>query len=143
MRVAPNFGVNSINEMPIALGSDIGLERKENQDRLAMLRVNANSSTSTHVVVALADGMGGMHDGSGCAARTLGAFFNALIRYRQKAPEDRLLLAANAANEVVYQYSNGNGGSTLSAVLFGVDNRAFTVNVGDSRIYATKESSLE
>jgi len=142
-RTVPNFGINSICELPIALGSDIGLAREENQDKVAVMRINAHSSTSSHFVVALADGMGGMRDGSECAARTLGAFFNALIRYRQKPPEDRLLLAANAANEVVYQYSHANGGATLSAVLFAADNRVFTLNVGDSRIFATMENSRE
>ncbi len=144
MRSVPNFGLDFSSEMPVALGTDIGLAREENQDRLAMLRVSANSSaSSSFVAVALADGMGGMLDGSECAARTLGAFFNALIRNRQRPPEERLVLASDAANEAVHQYSNGNGGATLSVFLFDADNRAFTVNVGDSRIYATKEKGLE
>ncbi len=143
MRSVPDFGISSICDVPITLGSDIGLTREENQDRVAMLRVNATSSNPHFVVVALADGMGGMSDGSECAARTLGTFFNALIHYRQEDPETRLLLAANEANEVVYQYSNANGGATLSAVLFEADHRAFTVNIGDSRIYATNNNKLE
>lgn len=144
MRAVPDSGISSISEMPVTLGSDIGLVRKENEDRLAMLRVNANSSkTPPFIAVALADGMGGMRDGAECASRTLGAFFNALIRFRQKAPEERLKLAAAEANEEVHQYLRGSGGSTLSALLLDGENRAFTVNVGDSRIYAVSQEAKE
>jgi serine/threonine protein phosphatase PrpC len=144
MRTVPNFGCYLNSEMPIALGSDIGLTRKENQDRLGILRVNSNSSNGrSFVAVALADGMGGMCDGSECAARTLGAFFNALILYRKKSPDDRLSFAAKAANDAVHQYSNANGGATLSAVLFDTGNKVFTVNVGDSRIYAVNRNNPE
>lgn len=123
--------------MPIAVGTDIGQMREENQDRVAVMRVNANSSLSQpFLVVALADGMGGMVNGMECAARTLAAFFNAVIRFRHKPAEERLAAAASEANRFVNEYSNGHGGATLSALLVDVDHQIFTLNVGDSRIYA-------
>ena len=140
MRAVPDSGISSVPETPVTLASDIGLVRKENQDRLAMLRVNTDSSkTPPFIAVALADGMGGMSDGAECASLAIASFFNALVRFRQKAPEERLALAAAEANEEVHQYSQGNGGSTLSACLLDGENRAFTVNVGDSRIYAVSQ----
>lgn len=123
--------------MPIAIGTDIGKVRDENQDRVAIMRVNASSSANPFVVVALADGMGGMSNGGVCAARTLGGFLNALIRFRHSPPEYRLNLAVNAANEFVHEYSLSNGGATLSALLIDDQTHAFLLNVGDSRIYAT------
>ncbi|WP_353376756.1 protein phosphatase 2C domain-containing protein [Microbulbifer sp. NBRC 101763] len=144
MRSVPDSGISSIPETLVTLASDIGLVRTENQDRLAMLRVNTDSArTHPFIVIALADGMGGMRDGAECASLTLASFFNALVRYRQKTPKERLALAAVEANEEVYKYQQGKGGSTLSALLLDGESRAFTVNVGDSRIYAVSQEGHE
>lgn len=95
-----------------------------------------SASSKTFAVVAVADGMGGMNDGAACATRTISSFFNALIRFRQKHPSDRLQLAAECANTEVSEFSNTKGGSTISAVLLTADQGVWTVNVGDSRVYA-------
>jgi serine/threonine protein phosphatase PrpC len=139
MRTVPHTGFHYQSNMPIAIASNIGLVRKNNQDRIAILKVDANSPTiPPFVAVALADGMGGMNNGAECAALTIGAFFNALIRHRQSQPEERLKLAALEANRLVHEYSNGDGGATLSALVFDSTHGAWSVNVGDSRIYATQ-----
>ena len=137
LRPMSSSGLNLATGMPIAVGTDVGLVREENQDRVAAMRVNANSALSQpFLVIALTDGMGGMANGAECAARALAAFFNAVIRFRHKPAKERLAVAAGEANRFVYEYSNGNGGATLSALLVDVDQQVFTLNVGDSRIYA-------
>jgi serine/threonine protein phosphatase PrpC len=142
-RRVSNFGLNSLEGMPIALGTDIGLVRTENQDRVAVMRVNTMSALSqTFVVVAVADGMGGMKDGAECATRTIAAFFNTLIRYRHQPPEERLKVAAETANSMVSEFSGGKGGATLSALVVTADQGVWTVNVGDSRIYAAGPGGL-
>lgn len=131
-------GTNTVTGMPVTLVTDIGLVREENQDRVAAMRVNTVAASSKpFVVVALVDGMGGMRNGSECATRVLSSFFNALIRFRQKFPKERLELAANIANMAVYEFSRGGGGATLSALLVSGDQDTFALNIGDSRIYAT------
>lgn len=140
-RPAAISGVNSLLGIPISLGSHVGLIREENQDRVAAMRVHTTSASSqSFTVIALADGMGGMKDGAQCASRTLAAFFNALIRFRQETSMDRLKFAADAANLAVNEFSNGGGGATLSALLIGAD-QCLTLNVGDSRIYATVQDN--
>lgn len=135
-------GKNSNMGMPITIATDIGLVRVDNQDRIAVMRVNTVYATSpAFVVVAVADGMGEMKDGVECAARTLAALFNTLVRVRQKRPAERLTLATEAANVIVNEFSGGNGGATLSALLVTADQGAWTVNVGDSRIYAAVSDS--
>ena len=42
MRKTDNKGVRHVGDLPIALASDIGLVRTENQDRLAVLRVTSS-----------------------------------------------------------------------------------------------------
>jgi hypothetical protein len=51
-------------------------------------------------------------------------------------PLERLELAADIANMALYEISKGRGGATLSALLVTSDQGAFTLNIGDSRIYA-------
>lgn len=138
-RTTKESGGNLATGMPVFLASDIGLVREENQDRVALMRVN--SFTRPFVVLALVDGMGGMRNGSECAVLTMSAFLNAIIRYRQLVPRDRLEAAANAANDTVYEYSKGRGGATLSALLVSTDQTAVTLNVGDSRVYATVDDN--
>lgn len=140
-RTTKESGRNFTTDMPVFLASDIGLVREENQDRVALMRVHAVSKP--FVVLALADGMGGMRNGSECAVRTMSTFLHSIIRYRQLAPGERLEAAAHKANEAVYEYSKGAGGATLSALLVGVDHPAMTLNVGDSRIYVTVADNNE
>lgn len=130
--------------MPIVLATDIGLQRGENQDRVAAMRVNSVSGASgPFTVMALADGMGGMTDGANCAVHALATFFDCLAVSGSMPPLDRLELATHAANAAVFELYRGNGGATLSAVLFCADEQPILVNVGDSRIYATFESATE
>ncbi|SDE49401.1 PP2C family protein-serine/threonine phosphatase [Desulfuromonas thiophila] len=140
-RPTAESGGNLVAEMPVFLTTDVGLVREENQDRVAMMRVHAVSKP--FVVLALVDGMGGMRNGSECAVRAMSAFLYSIIRYRQLAPAKRLEAAAHKANEAVYEYSKGAGGATLSTLLVGCDHPAMTLNVGDSRIYATVADNNE
>ncbi|MGK5037337.1 PP2C family protein-serine/threonine phosphatase [Janthinobacterium sp. LB3P118] len=137
LRSVPANGTNVTAGIPISISSDIGLVRKENQDRVSAMRVNSISSNSgpAFLVVALVDGMGGMRDGNQCAAITLSSFFNSLIRHRNLSPGLRMEFAANEANSNVHDFAKGRGGATLSAILL-TGGDVFTLNVGDSRIYA-------
>jgi len=131
-------GVHSLCDLPITISTDIGLVRKENQDRVAVMRVSNTSTNKAFVVAALADGMGGMIDGSECASRTLACFFNSMIAYRKEIPAKRLELAARDANSFVYDFAKGKGGATLSAIVIQAGNLPVVLNIGDSRIYATE-----
>lgn len=137
-----DLSINAASGIPVVVGTDKGLVRSENQDRVAVMRVNSTvGSNSPFVVVALVDGMGGMVDGRKCAIHALSAFLNATIRFRHEPPEARLRTAAKIANNFVFEFSKGKGGATLSALLVSNDTRIATLNIGDSRIYATLEKS--
>lgn len=143
LRKTANQGVQSLCDLPIAISTDLGLVRKENQDRVAVMRIAKSSANKPFVVVALADGMGGMIDGRECASRALASFFNSLIVYRKESPRKRLELASREANSFVYEFAKGKGGSTLSAILIEAGSPPVTLNIGDSRIYATQSSSTD
>jgi len=66
-RPVPERDQNQCFDFPAVLATDIGLQRKENQDRVAALRISAKQSSQPIIAVVVADGMGGMRDGAKCA----------------------------------------------------------------------------
>lgn len=137
-----NAAVRWVGELPLVIGSDIGIVRSENQDRVAVLRMQPERGQSL-IVTALCDGMGGMLEGSACAAQAIARFFTACIGNRNIPPAQRVVLAAQDANRYVHSLYKGRGGATLSAVLRDSIAGMVGVNVGDSRIYAFQGNKLE
>lgn len=137
-RRTSNRGMNAPIFGHVSLSTDIGLRRAENQDRVACLRFSSSAAIdNSFFVVAVADGMGGMNNGAECAVRAIAGLFSGLIRNKNRPEIERLKEAANEANQSVFEYSKGNGGATLSALLVTKLYGSFSLNVGDSRIYAT------
>lgn len=138
----PDRGVyhkDILNNPFLAMGSDIGIKRKENQDRVSGVCVNtAASSGTSFCTLALCDGMGGMADGAGSASVALSTFLAQMIQGRRLEIKARIWSAALAANEAVMRRKL-KGGSTLSAVTIS-NGRLYTVNIGDSRIYSVSNS---
>lgn len=132
-RIGPQRSLNQCFDLPVVLGTDIGLQRSENQDRVGALRINGEHPL---IAVAVVDGMGGMRDGGVCATLALSSFFYALTANRNYDLRRRADVAISHANEEVFRFAKGKGGATLSAVLLGQDINPFIVNIGDSRIYA-------
>lgn len=132
--------IQQVKFLPLALGSDVGLVRKENQDRVAAIRLLKPNDSA--FVCLLCDGMGGMADGAVCAELAISAFLNMFVSDHAKKLEHRLLNAVDCANIAVHENYKGLGGSTLSG--FAIDNtgKVLGVNVGDSRIYTAYRGEL-
>ena len=136
-RRAPDRAVNHCFDLSVVLATDVGIRRTENQDRVAALRIGAKVTRGRPLIaVAVADGMGGMRDGAKCATLALSSFFSALVSQRNYDTERRAMSAISYANDAVFQFANAKGGTTLSAIVFDHELRAFVVHVGDSRIYS-------
>lgn len=142
-RKTPAGAVRRIGAFPAALSSDIGVQRDENQDRVAIAR-GRDFSGSPYILAALSDGIGGMKEGAACAAATLGNLFSSFfdVCRKEDTPGNWLKHAAKTANAVVYGRLTGKGGATLSSVLVTADGRACLLNVGDSRIYRVDGNKL-
>jgi serine/threonine protein phosphatase PrpC len=138
MRRTNNSAVRRVGELPIAVGTDIGIVRSENQDRVGVLRSQDDQGRS-FIVGALCDGMGGMEAGADCASLAIASFFAGCFQNRNKPAGERILESAKFANESVYSKYRAHGGATLSA--FAIDSRGefIGVNVGDSRIYSIRK----
>lgn len=136
-REVPKRGLNEWLDLPAVLATDVGLQRGENQDRVAALNIGTGiGSGRPLVVVAVADGMGGMRDGRKCAIRTLSSFFSALISYRHQKIAQRVVSSIAYANQAVFDFAAGKGGSTLCAVLIDNELRPTVVHLGDTRAYS-------
>lgn len=125
---------NQCIDIPFLLSSDIGLIRKENQDRAAAL-YTGKKSTNPLFVIAVADGMGGMRDGGVCSSLAISSFFYSLIQHRNLDIHDRAYEAIKASNKQVFDLYQGGGGSTLTAVLIDSQGKKVIVHLGDTRVY--------
>lgn len=138
------------HQVIVAHLTDIGLERKENQDAVGCFY---DERSDTHLLV-VADGMGGAACGSRAsylAVTTINErFFDEAGR--TLPVEQRLSRALIAANHSIWSEANGNPSSGLAGggtpgntncrgmgatcvVLALLDDQAWLAHVGDSRIY--------
>jgi len=140
LRPIPSTGARRVASTSVALSTDVGTQRKENQDRAIAGFIHIDDEPV--LVLALADGMGGMAQGSRCAAIALAAFLAELATTAKSPITTRLTKAAHYADFCVHNEQHGNGGSTLSAVIIIRGQNPVTLNVGDSRIYSFFNSSI-
>jgi PPM family protein phosphatase len=82
----------------------------------------------------LSDGMGGLVRGEEAAIITVCKFVSRIIRKSQQSLPQRMIDAAQQANQAVFDRLGGKGGATLTVVCSSVDG-PIGLNVGDSRIY--------
>ncbi|MBB4725245.1 MULTISPECIES: PP2C family protein-serine/threonine phosphatase [Xanthomonas] len=133
-RRMPSHVSNQSADLPFILSSDIGLVRKENQDRVAAL-YTGKKSINPLLAIVVADGMGGMRDGGRCATLAVSSFFHHLIQYRNLDIKVRAAEAIKASNGQVFSLYHGGGGSTLTAFLLDSHGAQIVVHLGDTRIY--------
>jgi len=141
MRKATNSAVRRVGELPIAIATDIGLVRPENQDRSAILRIQLTANRSS-IVVVLCDGMGGMSDGAECACLAIATFLSSCVQNASFPLQERIVSAVANANDAVFAKYNGRGGATLSALIADSQDGILAINVGDSRIYSIENNKL-
>lgn len=135
---SPTRAFRSVDRGAVFFGTDVGLRRNENQDRVAVVRWRAKleSNLGSMMAIVVSDGMGGMQDGAFCAAKTISVFVAELMNSHQFDLTRSIMAAVHAANASVYDAYRGKGGATLSAVVISEEGKVTGVNVGDSRIYA-------
>ena len=114
---------------PVAWASTRGLIRKENQDRLLVAR-----SPGGLIVAIVADGMGGMRDGSRAAALSAAAVAARCMLSEASAIDSMLADALHCANEEVFRVLHGKGGAALAVAASSSAGR-YIAHVGDARAY--------
>lgn len=127
--------------------TDIGIQRKENQDRIYIS--NENSDTKLFIV---ADGMGGAKAGGVASKMAIEYVREKILSEIEEVKDDRekveelLRRAIIDANKYVYNKSLDNPdysgmGTTLSIALI-IKNKVYIGHVGDSRIYRIRKQIM-
>jgi protein phosphatase len=126
--------------------SDIGIVREENQDALLIHEPeDPETLASKGIFVALADGMGGLEEGSLASRLAVDAAKDAYYSDASSPPAS-LEKAVRAANAAIYRHSQEiqggrQMGSTLTALAI-VSGKAFVAQVGDSRAYRYRRGTI-
>jgi protein phosphatase len=133
--------------MKVFSKSDIGKKRSENQDR-----VWASVLESRAAVVVLCDGMGGENAGSFASETTVNFISERIKRgwrpeFNRNSIRNLLITSVTAANNLVFDLAEfdltmlGMGTTCVSAIAD--SERAYIVNVGDSRVYHVFGDSIQ
>lgn len=128
--------------------TDVGLQRRENQDTFAIER----GIEDGQLIAVVCDGMGGENGGktaSSIAVRTFVDRMRTALRTEMSTEQLREAAASCVceANSAVNHYAGeheecrGMGTTLVSAVTIG--DRAVICNIGDSRAYRISEDSIE
>lgn len=143
LRRTPGSGVRRVAALSAAVASDVGLQRDQNQDRVALSR-GQDRLGRPYAALALTDGIGGMRDGGRCAALALGSFLASVEDDARSGLGSEAWLARGAAraNANVHAEFRGAGGSTLVAALLVAGRAAQWLSVGDSRVHLWLGSTL-
>ncbi|MGE0887397.1 MAG: Stp1/IreP family PP2C-type Ser/Thr phosphatase [Blastocatellales bacterium] len=128
----------------IAHRTDIGLERKDNEDSIISI---SDDHSGSHMIV-VADGMGGTACGqvaSQLAVQTIRQSFFATAN-TDFSINDRLALAISEANRLIYFRSSRDrqckGMGSTCAVLLLTDEMAYVAHAGDSRVYLIRDNRI-
>lgn len=124
--------------------TDIGMHRKENQDRIEI-----PTDKSKLKLFIVADGMGGANAGGVASQMAIEYVKNSIIDgieetgYEREKIEELLRKAIIDANKYVYNKSKTNSeyagmGTTISVALV-VKNKVYIGHIGDSRIYRIRK----
>ncbi len=124
--------------------TDIGMQRKENQDRIYMPAIN--DDTKLFIV---ADGMGGANAGGVASSMAIEYVKQLILEKFDEVKEDRIFLqnlikdAIVGANKYIYEKSleneqySGMGTTIVVAIVY--KGKVFIGHVGDSRIYRIRK----
>ena len=121
--------------------SDIGLIRTENQDRVWVSALGDNEEA---VVMVVCDGMGGENAGSVASQMTIDLIKDRIengfrLSNNRNFIRNLLITSVTAANSLVFDRARsepdkrGMGTTCVAAIIY--DERAYIINVGDSRCY--------
>ncbi len=133
--------------MVVYSDTNIGLSRKENQDRVRTAVLGENA-----VLAIVCDGMGGQNAGSEASERAISIIYDRItkvIRLDADSNSIRNLLVSsiNTANAVVHDLAvsseSKKGMGTTCVVALRIDNMLYVVSVGDSRVYLVNHELIQ
>lgn len=130
----------------VALRSDVGKVRSENQD-FGLVTTPSDWDPAEGTLMIVADGMGGARGGATASRMAADTILGSFLSRREDATAEALVDAIREANQRVFAEAQSNQelrgmGTTITALVIRGD-RAWTAHVGDSRIYRLRGGALQ
>lgn len=130
-----------IDELGLAMATHPGFKRDRNEDRIAVVRIEA-PNTETYTVALVCDGVGGSESGDQAAAIAITSIIVDLAQQQVHPSLKELAVAlVRRADDLVRKELQGRGATTLVMLLTTASGHLVCANVGDSRAYSWDPSS--
>lgn len=143
---SPHTGRRSPLPFHVALRSDVGKVRSENQD-FGLITDPSEWDPSEGILMIVADGMGGARGGATASRMAAETIRDSFLQQRQGETSAALVAAIRQANQRVFTAAQANQelrgmGTTITALVVRGE-RGWTAHVGDSRIYRLRDGQAE
>lgn len=132
----------------VACKTDLGRVRENNEDKFEyFIPEDTGTLASRGQVFIVCDGMGGHAAGQFASELTAKTFIDVYLNHPGGDPIEAMKSAVQAANRFVTQMGQAiparRGMGTTLSVLILLQDKAYVVQVGDSRVYRLRKSVLE
>jgi protein phosphatase len=133
--------------LPVVAASHPGMKGKNNEDRFGVSAFKVDSQSTSQVLLAvLSDGIGGHRAGEVASELAVDVISQYVAESDGRNPGRILQEAIHLASETIHQQALENpeqqGMGATCACVWIADNRLFTANVGDSRIYLMRSDQI-
>ena len=134
--VGANAAQVTVDELGLAMATNTGLKRDQNEDRLAAARITA-PNTEMYTVAIVCDGVGGSESGDQAASLTVASIISDLAHQQGRISLSELAVTlVRRADDLVRNELQGRGATTLVMILASANGHLVCANVGDSRVYS-------
>lgn len=146
-QLAPSLDLLFRTEIAIACKTDLGRVRENNEDKYEFyVPEDERTLASRGKVYLVCDGMGGAAAGQIASELTAKTFIDVYLHHPAAEPMIAMASAVTAANRFVCDVgravpSRRGMGTTLSSIIV-LQDKLYTVQVGDSRIYRLRQGEL-
>ena len=145
--LAPTEPLRAIPRATVAGKTDLGRVRENNEDKFEFYVPEDERTLATKgAIYVVCDGMGGHAAGQIASEMACKTFIDVYANHPGESPVTAMTTAVVAANRWVFENARNNPqrkgmGTTLSALILRQD-EAFTVQVGDSRVYRVRDGAM-
>ena len=145
--LAPSVELAYKPVISVAAKTDLGRVRENNEDKFEFFIPSDPASLATRGMIFLVcDGMGGHAAGQIASELACKTFIDVYLHHPSSEPTVAMSSAVAAANRFVLDNSRAfpdrkGMGTTLSGLVL-IQNRAYTVQLGDSRIYRLRDGAI-
>ncbi|HTQ10063.1 MAG TPA: protein phosphatase 2C domain-containing protein [Fimbriimonadaceae bacterium] len=146
-QIAPPAELRFWPRVTVACKTDLGRVRENNEDKFEyFMPEDAATLASRGQIFLVCDGMGGHAAGQIASELTAKTFIDVYLHHPAADPSVAMLAGVAAANRFVCDVGRAiparrGMGTTLSGLIL-LQDRAYTVQVGDSRIYRLRQGEL-